>query len=235
MSAWTVHAQTVSQSSQPLTSLVIPDIRHYSLHSALWFRAPTGQWIPNEPVEIQLGVHCQKETWSVPHPALSSIESHFKKVHKSQLLSSKAANRCALNLRPGQNIKPWSLHTEMWQQRDLTFPRWAAWMAQQPADASELHSSNIAFIPPHLQTHLQTADHLFTVDPPPCTDAQEHRGKYWRLHTQAHFALKWVQLTNRGEGGAVMQRQGPHTGLHVHCLGIITSNSSAQWFWQAQG
>lgn len=87
----------------------------------------------------------------------------------------------------------------------------------------------------HTKAHVRTADLLFTIDPPICTDAHEHRSKNRKLHTQAHSAPKWVQLTDRGERGAAMQRQGPYTGLHVHCLGIITSNLCAQWFWQAQG
>lgn len=64
-------------------------------------------------------------------------------------------------------------------------------------------------------------------------DAHIHAGA--GAYTQVHSAPKWVQLSERGERGAVMQRRGPQTGPHVHCLGIITSNSHAHWFWQAQG
>lgn len=54
-------------------------------------------------------------------------------------------------------------------------------------------------------------------------------------YAHKHLALQWALLTDCGEGGAVMQRQGPETGHHAHSLGIIASNPYAHWFWQAQG
>lgn len=129
----------------------------------------------------------------------------------------------SIKLKPWVKIKPWPLHIIIINviRRISDFP------------INEQHGrcpTCVMLLPPH--THIHTQTH---VDPPICTDAHEHRSKNRQPHTQAHSAPKWVQLTDRGERGAVMQRQGPYTGLHVRCLGIITSNSYAQWFWQAQG
>lgn len=89
-------------------------------------------------------------------------------------------------------------------------------------------------LPPRTNTHTdcRASIHHQTFNMHRCAAAQKQRPDSY-MHK--HIALKWAPLTDRGEGGAVTQRQGPYTGLHAHCLGIITSNSYAQWFWQAQG
>lgn len=106
----------------------------------------------------------------------------------------------------------------------------------QPAGASELHMCNVA-LPTPTHKHKHTYGLLIFNSPSNLQYAQMHRSTKAQTdcYIHKHIAPKWAPLTDRGEGGAVMQRQGPYTGLHAHCLGIITSNSYAQWFWQAQG
>lgn len=169
-------------------------------------------WTPNKRV---------KSSWEyiMKRKHGESTESRFK-----NLCSSKAS----------EQVQPW--HCIRFEPRVIIKPRWAKW-----SDFSTIFAGCICAPcvlrcpPPHPNTHKHMHRLLIFNSPSNLQHAQMHSGTTAKTCMHEHIALKWAPLTVCGEGVAVMQRQGPYTGLHAHCLGIITSNSNAQWFWQAQG
>lgn len=211
---------------------------HQALSLAFCCLAQMGQWIPNEPVELQPGIHYQRKTRCDPHQPLSSTESNFKKVHKSELLSSEASRR----------VWVWRLPwCYIWVKArpfcSICSSQFAVMMSLCQRETRSrnllvhLSSTCVTWHSP-TPTHKHTYGLLGFNSPSNIQYAHMHRStkaKEPDSYVHKHLALQWAPLTDCGEGGAVMQRQGPDTGLHAHSLGIIASNPHAHWFWQAQG
>lgn len=81
-----------------LTSPVIP--WHQALSLAFCCLVQMGQWIPNEPVEIQPGIHYQTKTRCDPHqPSLKYGVKFQKGAQVSAPLSLKHLNKCGFDSR----------------------------------------------------------------------------------------------------------------------------------------
>lgn len=159
-----LQAQSMSQLTAFLTFLLILDIRH----SAVWLRASTGHWIPNEPAEIQLGIHCQKETWSAPQ-ALFKHTGTFKKGAQVSAPPNRWSLVSVMTLH-----QIWIPGLHFWAQQKWFKVKWAAHRVPQPAGAFELHMCNVAFTHTNARTDGWTFNHHHP-NMRRCTQAQKHK------------------------------------------------------------
>lgn len=200
------HSPSLLQSS--------PDIMHYhfllsdsKLHCASEYQMSC--------VEIQLGIRCQKGTRCFPYPAPSFSYRVTLQKRCTSLSCWQVTPTCrGFKLEPCVKIKQRVARYKAKCSDSLTM---GAQVVQQRSacvcNAAFKHSRTCRPLIRQQPSNL----HRYTKSIKQCADNYTYMST---LHARPNES----KLADCGEGCAVMQRKGPYTGLHVHCLGIITSN-----------